>query len=645
MSRARRPGPAARADGAGDAEVEARGPGLGAIAQAFEEAVAMLEDGIARRDYPTANYGMGRCRFHLALYVDAAVNGPAREEEAEALARLQAAKAHFETLAPLGPDGGEPSAAAKAAWLAKVGAPVGAAVAPAEGDGGASGTFASSAPPERAPLRHGVPPGELVEVLAGPTYASDEVRSIVLGPIGSWLGQREHLRLLFNPGGDPAKQELFDTAADLASDPMFGAGFAVGSVKGTGRAIVDTLTGMYDGAKLLADVKDSLMTFRHRELLARAAAAIDGLVPALEGALDAFAARWHASDSYDRGSFRGEVAAYIASQIAILIATSGAALPLRAVGPYGELMVALARSTDLVGGFAELAAEVRLSSAALAAGRAAEVGAGAAGDGLRAADSASAASGGLRAAEAGAAAGDGLRAAEAGAAAGDAARAASADGDVAAATRRRILEPFVGDRLDSARELQRAHPGAQVIAAEARFPPSPDEIARFRAEGGEFLAERFAESLPPGSIDQIYVRYPIPHQKGVENVGYLDPEAIAAEMERVPGTQYAEAAERVMQARHASIESMTNLGPHAIEKLADGGTLEVVYWEKDVFNEVRALAGRDYMDPVTGKRFTVEIVSSPTSIRRDLHPHSGFLGIPEDVEVVSQLTIRKVARP
>ena len=212
--------------------------------------------------------------------------------------------------------------------------------------------------------------------------------------------------------------------------------------------------------------------------------------------------------------------------------------------------------------------------------------------------------------------------------------------------RPRILEPFAGDKLDSARDLARQHPGAQVVAAEARFPPSAADIARFRAEGGEFLAERFAESLPPGSVEKIYVRYPIPHAKGVENNKYVDGAAISAEMARVPGTSYPEAARRVTSngTSDAEIESMTNLGPHAIEKLTMGGTMEIVYWEKEVASEVRALTGRDYLDPLSGQRFSVEIASPPVSVRRDSFPNSG-LGIPPHVEVVSMMTIQKVEVP
>ena len=216
-------------------------------------------------------------------------------------------------------------------------------------------------------------------------------------------------------------------------------------------------------------------------------------------------------------------------------------------------------------------------------------------------------------------------------------------GGAAAAPRPRILEPFVGDRLDSARDLQRRHPGADVIAAEARFPPPAEDIEAFRAQGGEFLAERFAESLPPGSLDKIYVRYPIPHEKGIENMEIHIMDAIQRERTR-PGASYAEVIKRVPRSMAAEIESVTNLGLHAIDKLRPGGTMEIVYWEKAIYNEVLALTGRVYVDPVTAKRFSVEIAAPPRSIRRDSLPDSGT-GIPAYVEVVTELTIRKVPAP
>lgn len=139
------------------------------------------------------------------------------------------------------------------------------------------------------------------------------------------------------------------------------------------------------------------------------------------------------------------------------------------------------------------------------------------------------------------------------------------------------------------------------------------------------------------------MRYPIPHEKGIENAGPGAGAAVAAEMARVPGARFKDAMDRIMKARAAEVESITNLGPHAIEKLAAGGTMEVVYWEKEVGRELRELAGREYLDSATGQRFSIEI-SSPEPIRRDTLPNSG-LGIPEHVEIVTQTTIRKVPSP
>ncbi len=208
---------------------------------------------------------------------------------------------------------------------------------------------------------------------------------------------------------------------------------------------------------------------------------------------------------------------------------------------------------------------------------------------------------------------------------------------------KRVLEVFTGDGLASARDLARQHPDSRVVAAEARYPPSADDIARFRAEGGEFLAERFAESLPPSSVEKIYVRYPMPHEKGVENNKVITPGQVREAMDRSPGISPREATDRIAQSRGSEVESMTNLGPHALEKLVPGGTIELVFWERSILDEVRALTGRLYLDPVTGQKYSMRVMEGPISVPRASLPHSGR-GIPSAVETVSQLTMQKVVQ-
>ena len=203
----------------------------------------------------------------------------------------------------------------------------------------------------------------------------------------------------------------------------------------------------------------------------------------------------------------------------------------------------------------------------------------------------------------------------------------------AGAPRRTVLEPFVGPSLESPQELQSRHPGAEVIAAEASRPPAPAEIAAFQERGGRFIAERFGESLPDNSVDQMHVRFPLPHAKAQEMA--ID---IRAELAAHPGMTLLE----ILAARQAGIESVTNLGPHALRTLRPGGELEVVYWEHAVGREVDGLSELIWTDPATGERYRLEAVAAPTSRpRAEAAPHSGF-GIPDDVTHVNVVTVRKV---
>jgi hypothetical protein len=204
-----------------------------------------------------------------------------------------------------------------------------------------------------------------------------------------------------------------------------------------------------------------------------------------------------------------------------------------------------------------------------------------------------------------------------------------------------------GPNLNSARDLAQKHPGAKVIATKANHMPSAAEIASFRAEGGEFLAERFAESLPPGSVDKIYVRYPIPHAKGAEVVAAQGEFArlVEVEMRQTPGIARGEAMIRAGQKVVPPQESITNFGPHAIEKLAPGGSIEVVFWEKSIAGELADLTEHRYMDPVTGQHFRLNLEGPIRSVdRRTVAPASGY-GIPDFVTTVSVATMKKVTTP
>lgn len=190
MSRDRSGKKAPQAATSGLVETPASGrPPIGQIRVAFEDAVAMLETGIAQRDYAAANYGMARCNFQLAIYVDATVTGPAPADEQDELTALQDLKAKFESLVPLAPDGGKPSPTAEAAWLAKL-APATPKQAVDEEDSATQPTFELFEQDAHAGDGFDPEPGEIFEALAGPVYAEPEIAAVVLGPLGSYLRTR-----------------------------------------------------------------------------------------------------------------------------------------------------------------------------------------------------------------------------------------------------------------------------------------------------------------------------------------------------------------------------------------------------------------------------------------------------------------------
>jgi hypothetical protein len=209
----------------------------------------------------------------------------------------------------------------------------------------------------------------------------------------------------------------------------------------------------------------------------------------------------------------------------------------------------------------------------------------------------------------------------------------------AASPRERVFEPFAGPDLSSARELQARHPGAEVVTAEASHPPTAAEIAAFEAAGGRFLAERFGQSLPDASVDRLHVRFPLPHEKGQELVLHppmLRPDATPAE--RVAALQRLEQEAR---ARQSAVESLTNLGPHALRLLRPGGEIELVFHEGSIAREAGRLGTLEWVDPATGQRWRLQAVGEAQVVPRSVAPHSGF-GIPESVTEVNRLVLRKV---
>jgi hypothetical protein len=204
-----------------------------------------------------------------------------------------------------------------------------------------------------------------------------------------------------------------------------------------------------------------------------------------------------------------------------------------------------------------------------------------------------------------------------------------------AGSRRTVFEPFVGPSLKSPAELMARGPARDVIAAEASRPPSAEEIAAFQQEGGRFIEERFGESLPSNSVDEMHVRFPLPHGKGQEVV-------ITPAMVRQSGRSLTELA----IAHQAAVESMTNLAPQALRTLRPDGTIEVVYWERSIGSELDATGRLRWTDPATGIVYRLERVGEPALVPREQAgaPHSGH-GIGADVTEVHVATMRKVAEP
>jgi hypothetical protein len=197
-----------------------------------------------------------------------------------------------------------------------------------------------------------------------------------------------------------------------------------------------------------------------------------------------------------------------------------------------------------------------------------------------------------------------------------------------------IMEPFVGPSLQSPTELMSRYPGSNVIAAEGRFFPPAPEIEAFSQRGGQFIGERFPSSIQPGELQQIHVRYPLPHAKGLENISVDFMREMSPAMDPT----------QLLTRLESNIESVTNLGPYALERLAPNGTMEIVFYETEIADEIANLTTRTYTDAATGTRYTFEVVQAPMSVPRTIAPYSGY-GIPPNVETVSHAIVRKVLAP
>ncbi|QHE85174.1 hypothetical protein [Hydrogenophaga sp. BPS33] len=195
---------------------------------------------------------------------------------------------------------------------------------------------------------------------------------------------------------------------------------------------------------------------------------------------------------------------------------------------------------------------------------------------------------------------------------------------------RTVFEPFVGPGLKSPAELAERYPGAEVIAGEASHRPDAAAVSEFEAQGGRFVPDRFGESLPDNSVDRLHVRFPLPHEKALEM-------RINTE-----GRPFADVMAEIRQ-RQADIESVTNLAPHALRVLREGGEIEVVFDENSIHAELAAAQQLTWTDE-RGLRWRLEPTGPAGEVvRADSAPHSGF-GVPVR-DMANAMTLRKVRVP
>lgn len=209
------------------------------------------------------------------------------------------------------------------------------------------------------------------------------------------------------------------------------------------------------------------------------------------------------------------------------------------------------------------------------------------------------------------------------------------------------VEVFTGPSLTSAEQyLNRTRPGDLVYAAEATYTPEPASAKRFEELGGRVLNDQFAESLPDNYVDELVVRFPLEQgrKKDVLSINYNN-RAAQANQGLLPqrGRSGSSTTAPELPASN-SIESMTELGPHALRYLKPGGKIDVVYWEPTILTEINQLSQLVWLDIKTNIRYRLEIFSGPESVPRSIAPHSGFR-IPKDVTIVNKVVVIKKAIP
>src|SRR6185503_14976437 len=164
-----------------------------------------------------------------------------------------------------------------------------------------------------------------------------------------------------------------------------------------------------------------------------------------------------------------------------------------------------------------------------------------------------------------------------------------------------IVEPFAGPDLESAIDISRKNPGAHVIATEATIRPPPEEIARLHAAGGAFHPDNLHAGLPHGSVDEIKMRFPLPHDDQMRSAFMRHLREL---QDLHPGRSLVELSEEAAR----RLETATGYGPYALQRLKPNGSMEVVFWEPRIADELSDLTRLRFVDPDTGKVYRFEIV-------------------------------------
>jgi hypothetical protein len=221
-------------------------------------------------------------------------------------------------------------------------------------------------------------------------------------------------------------------------------------------------------------------------------------------------------------------------------------------------------------------------------------------------------------------------------------RPTGARGPEQAPKQRLVIEPFVGPKVESVLDIIQKRPGAKVVGLEEQFPPPQAEQQRVRAAGGEFVNQNKPASLAPGSVDEILMRFPLPHGREMAQMGTRIYQEIERKFPKATTAEKIEMYEAAMKQRAPHAETLVNYAPYALERMKPGGEMEVVFWEHQILsNDVPRVLKMTYINPETGAGYrlvTDGVVQRP---RAETAPFSGH-GIPDDVTMVNVVRFRKV---